>query len=216
MILLFSMVYLKSLFPSASVFVYGDSPIATLAANSSSFDFVFLPHYAMEELELDRLDLAINTVSFMEMTSEQVDSYARKLAELGCQYLYSANRDRAPWNDQLTTVSSILDKYFDLEDLHPAAKVRMSKPKPVINPLRHPRWWLRDQVRRRRMKGAPDEAQVMPKSVGDYRQLLGKLRQAAAVAVAARAIEMVGQGKHAAYINERIASESAPQEALVR
>jgi hypothetical protein len=115
---MFSAIYLKTLFPSASILLYGDKPKETLLTDCQSHDFVFLPHFFLDRLDLSRLDLAINTVSFQEMTSEQVDRYVRKVYEMGCPTLYSLNRDRSPHNQQLTTVSSILAKYYELRPLN--------------------------------------------------------------------------------------------------
>ena len=115
--LLFSGVYLRTAFPSATVLTYGDKPDATLLQSVQSYDFVFLPHYFTDGIQLGRLDLAINTVSFQEMTSEQVEAYVRKVHELGAPGLYSLNRDRSPHNEQLTSVSSILARYYDLTEV---------------------------------------------------------------------------------------------------
>ena len=174
LMLLFSGVYLKTLFPSASVYVYGDGPLLHHERKLEQYDFVFLPHYSIDDLKLDRLDLTINMCSFMEMTSEQVDSYAGKTLELGCQTLYSMNRDRSRFNDQLTGVSSILGRYYDVAELavlgvpytDPLPKGDGPKDRPAVNPLRHPRWWLREQLRSTPTKG------VWPDPAHNYRHLL--------------------------------------------
>jgi putative sugar O-methyltransferase len=110
--LLFSAVYLMTLFPSVSVLIYGDKAKATLLENWQAYDFVFLPHYFVNQIQLSGLDLAMNMASFQEMTSEQIRQYVRKIYELGCPVFYSMNRDRSPHNRQLTTVSSILAEYY--------------------------------------------------------------------------------------------------------
>ncbi|MEE8429278.1 MAG: putative sugar O-methyltransferase [Gammaproteobacteria bacterium] len=111
--LLFSAVYIKTLFPSAKVFVYGDEPLTALFDNLVVYDFVFLPHYLINELQIENINLIINLVSFQEMTSEQVEAYVKRAAKLKCQHLYSLNRNRSRHNPQLTTVRSIIDKYYE-------------------------------------------------------------------------------------------------------
>ena len=115
--LLFSAVYLKTLFPQASVLLYGDKPTDRLLDGYESYDFIFLPNFFLRDVQLSRLDLTINMVSFQEMTSEEVDQYVRKVYDLGCPNVYSLNRDRSPHNQQLTTVSSILARYYDLSEV---------------------------------------------------------------------------------------------------
>lgn len=110
--LLFSAVYLMTLFPSAATFVYGDQAGDSLYETCQSYDFIFLPHYYVDRLHLSKLDLAMNMVSFQEMTTEQVRHYVRKAYELGCPAFYSLNRDRSPHNKQLTAVSSVLSDYY--------------------------------------------------------------------------------------------------------
>lgn len=112
--LLFSAVYLMTLFPSASMFIYGDQAEDCLSETCHSYDFVFLPHYYIDRLQLSRLDLAMNMVSFQEMTTEQVRQYVRRTYELGCSNFYSLNRDRSPHNRQLTAVSSVLSEYYSI------------------------------------------------------------------------------------------------------
>lgn len=113
--LLFSAVYLRATFPSASILLYGDKPQDILLENAQSYDFILLPHYFFENIhKIKQLDLAINIASFQEMTSEQVNRYTSKLFDTKCASLFSHNRDRSPHNPQLTTVSAILEKYYRL------------------------------------------------------------------------------------------------------
>jgi hypothetical protein len=137
MTLLFSAVYLKTLFPNASVFMYGDGPVSTFSRQCESYDFAFLPHYSMDSLKLSKLDLAINMVSFQEMTSEQVEQYVRKAHELGCRSLYSLNRDRSRYNSQLSTVASLIGRYYDLTEVNvlDVAYTEMTLPRPKRSAL---------------------------------------------------------------------------------
>ena len=150
--LLFSATYLKTLMPSAKVFIYGDGPLPELSDDDASYDFVFLPHYSIDNLELGRLDLAINMVSFQEMTTEQVEHYAHRLNEMGCHNIHSLNRDRSRYNKELSTVSDILGTYFDMKEIRvlpvqytelrvPAPKEPMARTATTV--LQHPKGALR-------------------------------------------------------------------------
>ena len=107
---LFSAVYLKTLFPDATMLFYGDDDRTAdeLLEAARDADFVFIPHTAVDELRPPRLDMAINMVSFQEMTSEQVSNYVRWASEAGAPYLYSLNRDRSSYNRELSSVSEII------------------------------------------------------------------------------------------------------------
>ena len=174
--LLFSSLYLRTLFPDASVFMYGDQPISTLTEEARNYDFIFLPHFAMDELELKRPDLGANICSYQEMTSEQVDGYARKLWEMECPSIYSLNRDRSPYNDQLSTVTSILSEHYNVErvDVLPVSYNQVNLPAPPAQPsllshVRHPRRTLRS------LKQAvmPVKTNGQALGVRAYRHLIG-------------------------------------------
>ena len=111
--LLFSAVYVNSLFPDAQCFIYGDAPVESLTAD---YEFIALPHFALSDIELVP-DLAINMVSFQEMTTAQVDGYAQRMHQLGCERLYSLNRDRSRYNDQLSSVNAIVSRYYDMVEI---------------------------------------------------------------------------------------------------
>ncbi len=115
--MLFSATYLATQFPKAKMFIYGRDDVKLLKTNLLDYDFVFIPHYAFPDVELQQLDLAINMVSFQEMTTEQVSGYMRRLATLGCKNLYSHNRDRSKHNNQLTSVSDLFKNYYHTEEI---------------------------------------------------------------------------------------------------
>lgn len=116
-VLLFSAVYLKTLFPSACVFMYGDEPLERLLGHWSRYDFIFIPNFAINELNLSDIYLTLNLVSFQEMTSEQVDRYVTYAARCGCQHIYSLNRNRSRHNSQLGSVSSIVSRYYRAREI---------------------------------------------------------------------------------------------------
>lgn len=143
---LFSATYLRTIFPDARFVFYGDDdvPAEDLLASAHDADFVFVPHTAVEELRPPRLDLALNMVSFQEMTFEQVRRYANWAADSGARYLYSLNRARSPYNTQLTTVSEILSERFRLHEVPilPISYTQML-PKGMRSPL------IRTKIKRR-------------------------------------------------------------------
>jgi hypothetical protein len=108
---LFSATYLGAMFPEARL-AFWHSNESSSNDEVLAADFLFIPHTALEELTLPRLDLTINMVSFQEMTSEQVDSYVRFAREQGAPYLYSLNRERSTYNRELTSVSEIIGNHY--------------------------------------------------------------------------------------------------------
>ncbi len=115
-VFLFSATYLLTLFPDAtSLFVSDDMEITTL--DLRQYDFIFIPQHLFSSKWNFAATLAINTVSFQEMTSGQVRSYAEKLSESGAKNLYSLNRDCSPHNYQMTSVSEILREFFTSNEI---------------------------------------------------------------------------------------------------
>lgn len=108
-VFLFSAVYLMTVMPDARVAFHGDGPLPSLVREN---DFVFVPHWALDELDLPRLDLTLNMVSFQEMTTAQVETYVDAAWRLGSQYLYSLNRDRSHYNTELSSVGEIIERRF--------------------------------------------------------------------------------------------------------
>ena len=78
---------------------------------TKNYDFIFLPHYLLDKLSTS-LDLTINTVSFQEMTKNQVDHYCSKINSLKCPKLYSYNRHQNLNNPDLGNLTSIIEKYY--------------------------------------------------------------------------------------------------------
>ncbi|OJU12469.1 MAG: hypothetical protein BGN86_12645 [Caulobacterales bacterium 68-7] len=116
--MIFSGVYLTTLFPEAKALFYGEKGFDKKIKNYKDYDFIFVPHYYWAKLQKQvKLDLGINMVSFQEMTTAQVDGYARGVAQTGAP-IYSLNRDRSKNNDELTTVTEILADSFELTPVH--------------------------------------------------------------------------------------------------
>jgi putative sugar O-methyltransferase len=172
--LLFSAVYLKTLFPASSSFIHGERHDTYWLDNPKAYDFIFLPHYLIENLELNDVFLMINMVSFQEMTSAQVESYVSKAARLGCPNIYSLNRDRSRHNPQLTEVSNIISKYYHHSEIKVLDISYLDLPKQAappsssINGLRsQPRSYLKKVFKRKK---------VQKKVVHKYKHLIGTLK----------------------------------------
>lgn len=109
---IFSATYLMTAFPDAKVRFWGEEPADRLFANWRDYDFIFMPQTALADLTPDRLDLALNMVSFQEMTQEQVTGYVSHAHGLNCRLLYSLNRDRSSYNHEIESVSAIIARYY--------------------------------------------------------------------------------------------------------
>jgi putative sugar O-methyltransferase len=148
--LLFSATYLKATFPDARIRIYGEGPVESLFDDGDHTDFLFLPAHAFARLPIPAADLAVNLASFQEMTSTHVTGYVNKLADSGCRQVYSLNRDRSRYNEELSTVTEILESRYRverLEVLDVPYTVLVSKPGKPVDP-----------------------------SAADYRHLIGRLQ----------------------------------------
>lgn len=110
--ILFGGTYIKTVFPESKIcFIEREKKMCENLA-VSDYDFVFIPHYCYGSLNFSRPDLVINTVSFDQMTTKQVNGYVRKTKEWGVPALYSMNKDRWQNNDELGLVSEIIGRYY--------------------------------------------------------------------------------------------------------
>jgi hypothetical protein len=109
---LFSATYLMTAFPDAKVLFVADGTGEADDADWNDYDFVFVPHTALDRTRPSRLDLTVNMVSFQEMTTDQVRAYVEHAHELGSPYLYSLNRDRSHYNPELSNVRDIVSERF--------------------------------------------------------------------------------------------------------
>jgi hypothetical protein len=112
---LFSATYLSTLFPQAAIRFWRDGQ-ATFERWQEA-DFIFIPHDRVEALREARPDLFVNLVSFHEMTSSQVNAYVALAAATGCPTLYSLNRDRSVYNEEVDSVGHILSRHYDLREV---------------------------------------------------------------------------------------------------
>ena len=110
---LFSAVYLLTAFPGASVRIAGETPADECLRDWQEADFIFLPQSRPDVIEEARPDLLLNTISFQEMTTAQVDTYLATAANAQCPFVYSYNRDCSLYNRQLTSVRERLSEYYE-------------------------------------------------------------------------------------------------------
>ncbi len=113
---LFAGTYLEILFPDAKVFYYGDIPLEQAFNNWDKYDFLFIPNSVWDKLPNAPVELAVNMVSFQEMTADQVRGYVSKLASMKCQYIYSLNRECSPYNPQMTKVSAVIGEHYSVKE----------------------------------------------------------------------------------------------------
>jgi hypothetical protein len=158
---LFSGVYLLSAFPQARVAFWDDrSPLEPDAL--AEHDFVFLPHTSFAGIAAARVGLALNMVSFQEMTTQQVQGYVEGLFALGCPALYSLNRDRSSYNRELTNVREIIGTRYELDEIE-------------VLPVPYTKLVSRAEIAERR---AREDRRGRKSSTSDYRHVIGRLRRA--------------------------------------
>jgi len=113
---LFSATYLGAVYPDAKLLFAGTSDASAIDGWRDA-DFVFVPNSLFRLVSALPLDLTVNMVSFQEMTDAQVGGYAAMAATAGCPLLYSLNRERSPYNDQLVSVSEALSDWYGLTEV---------------------------------------------------------------------------------------------------
>ena len=159
---LFSATYLMTLFPDARVRFWGEHqggpegpPLRTyeggpegLFENWQDYDFIFVPHFALADMRPDRVDLTVNMVSFQEMTAAQVETYVRRAHELKSAFLYSLNREKSSYNDEIESVSAIISKYYWPRHVPvlPVGYTKMLDEKPSPHEYKHLVGWRRVKV----------------------------------------------------------------------
>lgn len=112
--ILFGATYIKTLFPLARVFVSDGKKTFSSMKDALEYDFIFFPHFMWPDIEFVKADLVMNMASFQEMTTGQVENYIATCAKREYPYLYSNNRNCSPNNNELSTVSSIMGKYYTI------------------------------------------------------------------------------------------------------
>lgn len=117
--LLFSASYLAVNNPKSNIYIYDPrSFTAEFVQNElADYDFVLLPDYSLDKLyNLPYLNIAINMMSFQEMSTPEIEKYLKFTSDKLIGYIYSNNIDRHPINNDLSggSVTDLLLKYFKL------------------------------------------------------------------------------------------------------
>jgi len=115
--IIFSATYLKTAFPDASIFISDGSSRDWKNFNIYDYDFIFLPHYLWANLNFKKPDLVVNTIGFQEMSTKQITDYVSKAKKWGVPYIYSMNRDRSPYNFELSTVSEVMKNFAQVSQI---------------------------------------------------------------------------------------------------
>lgn len=103
--LIFSATYLPTAFPDSTVGFFGSPEF------SGKEDFIFITSEQFQQWDPEKIDLAINMVSFQEMTSTQVVRYGQGLLDKNCSVLYSHNQKRSSYNHELVSVDMSLSDW---------------------------------------------------------------------------------------------------------
>jgi putative sugar O-methyltransferase len=114
---LFSATYLLTAFPDARTVFWGDPGASEALQSATPPDFLFVSHTELAQVHPPRLDAVINMVSFQEMRADQVRGYVNWAADHRSGCLYSLNRDRSPYNDELGSVRTVMQERFAIREI---------------------------------------------------------------------------------------------------
>jgi putative sugar O-methyltransferase len=145
---LYSATYLMTAFPDAKVRFWGEEPADRIFASWRDYDFIFMPNTALADMKPDRLDLAINMVSFQEMTQAQVETYVGHAHALDAPFVYSLNRERSSYNKEIESVSSAISRFYwprQIDILH-VPYTRMMDEEALPNDYQHVIGWRRAKI----------------------------------------------------------------------
>ena len=145
---LYSATYLMTLFPDAKVAFWGEAPTADILARWAEYDFIFMPNTALAELTPPRVDLAVNMVSFQEMTQEQVTTYVQHAHQVNARFLYSLNKEKSTYNRELESVTAIIERFYWPRkiDVLRVPYQKMLDAKPSADDYKHIIGWRRVKV----------------------------------------------------------------------
>jgi putative sugar O-methyltransferase len=98
--LLFSGVYLPECFPNKKFGYFGSKDFV------GDEDVIFVSAHQFDSWLPNRIDLAVNLVSFQEMTDSQVRNYSEQLLRKKTLVTYSHNKQKSRNNSEITSVNS--------------------------------------------------------------------------------------------------------------
>ena len=157
---LFSATYLQTVVPGARTLIIGPSTPDDARRNWRDYDFVFVPNTRAASLPGFEPHVLVNVASFQEMTGAQVTSYVDLAARGRVPWLYSLNRERSRYNDELTSVSALMATHYDVRDVSPLET-------PYTSAMKKPS----------KAKHKPVDASQAAQAL-EYRHVVGCLREA--------------------------------------
>jgi putative sugar O-methyltransferase len=174
---LYSIPYLAAVFPDARTRCFDPADPDALMQGWEELDFVFLPHWALDAFKPPRLDLTLNTVSFQEMTTDQVRAYSEHACAQGTEWLYSLNRDRSLYNPELSSVREVLGERFALTEVEvlSVSYVRPLPKSPAAKVLKRLPLHRRARIALGAALGrGPKPSATPPLPLDDYRHVVGR------------------------------------------
>ena len=90
-VLALSSFFLMSSFPEKKVILFGEENISFI--NSNDFDIAILPHFSINSLEKNSVDIFYNSCSFSEMDKESASAYLNIIEKSSRKYFMHDNHD---------------------------------------------------------------------------------------------------------------------------
>jgi putative sugar O-methyltransferase len=113
-VLIFSATFLSTWYPDKTVHIFGNR---STEEDLHGADILLVTNSDAELVPKSiQFELMINSVSFQEMTSEQVREYINFGLERSCRSFYSLNRDRSNYNTELSSVREIMSEYLQIRE----------------------------------------------------------------------------------------------------
>ena len=113
--LLFSAYYISVLFKNCKIYVDGENKKIS-KDDVANYDFLFLTFENAIKI-ITKVDITLNMISFQEMTSDQVDSYLKWLKKIDCKKIYSFNRKKSKYNNQINDVIKQIENYYNVKEI---------------------------------------------------------------------------------------------------
>jgi SAM-dependent methyltransferase len=118
--LLFSAAYLTLQNPGKRIYLYSpndDQQAIASDVKAGRFDFVLIPNYKLDLLRSLEFDLVVNTASLQEMKADQVERYLNFIRDTCNGVFYSRNQDRQPRNQELVSLTSMIQTRFKITEV---------------------------------------------------------------------------------------------------
>ena len=129
--LLFSASYLSLLNPNKKIYVYDTGDFSEFVGSGAarSYDFILIPNYRLHSLARWQFELAINTISFQEMTTHQVDEYLDFISQTCTGTLYAWNIESHMTASGIPSMPEMLSGRFEFIEVPPPRPKEKAKVK---------------------------------------------------------------------------------------